>query len=206
MTGASAIAASGPQLISNAGDLPFYPEHLLSERLEAHSFVLFHYRRWLRSETRIKADDDVRAYILDLFFIAQDETPVGTLPVDDVILASLLSVPLEKWHSLCARAISPMHKWTHCICGDEIRLMHPVVLEGVEAAVSTKRDNADKARKRADAKALKDLKQRMIDIGATRMAESQTMLERVHEWLKANCTGNRTESAIRSAMEAVSQP
>ncbi len=185
-------------------EIPDYPEHLLSERLESHSFLTFHFRRWLTSETRLTCEDDVKGHILDLFFIAQDQTPVGTLPTDEKILAKLLGVSLDRWRELSSRSVPPLHNWHRCRCGDVIRLMHPVVMEVALDATKRKRDNAQRAAIRRENKALADLKDRMIKMGSKNMADSQTMLERVNEWLNVHCVGNRTEPRIREAMEAVS--
>lgn len=188
----------------DTGAIPDYPEHLLDERLESHFFVTFHYRRWLTSATRLLCDDDVKGHILDLFFIAQDQTPIGTLPTDDRLLAKLMNMDLAKWQQLATRTVPPLHNWTPCLCRGVIRLMHPVVLELAEDAVSKRRANALQRAKRAEAKAFSDLRHRMIAAGSTRMADNPAVVEQVHEWLKENCLGNRTPARVKEAMEAIS--
>jgi hypothetical protein len=117
----------GPRLF-DAGTLPEYPIPV-DERLESHYFVSFWFNRWLNSDFRLRASAEVRAFGLDLFFIAQNQSPVGTLPTDEVVIARLLMIDLAHWKDLCKREITPLYNWTPCRCGNKVRLMHPVVTE-----------------------------------------------------------------------------
>ena len=192
-------------IAASIADLPEYPI-AADERLQSHYFVELHFRRWLTSETRLLADLEVRGLILDLFMLAQDQTPVGTLPTDHRLIAKMLGLSPEQFGIYCGRAVSPLSKWTACRAGDQVRLMHPVVTEIAARAVGARRDReAENARRRA-AKALKDLDVRLRSMGCSRIADSRTALERVDHWLNENCNGNRTEPMIRQAIEAISRP
>jgi len=184
-------------------DLPIYPI-AADERLQSHFFLPLFFRRWLGSDTRLMADLEVRAVILEMFMIAQDQTPVGTLPTDHKLIARLLGLTAEQFTILCARDVSPLRHWIRCRAGDQIRLMHHVVAEVAGDAVGSRRDREAENQRRRAAKQIKDLEARLRTIGCSRIADSRTMLERVDAWLVENCSGNRTEAAIRQAIEQVS--
>jgi len=177
-----------------------------SERLESHFFIPWHFNRWLNSDFRLKAEPDVRAYAFDLFCVSQNQTPVGTLPNDDDLLARLLYLDLQTWKQLKERKPNPMHGWSHCKCGDETRYMHKVVLEMAEGSLGKKKAvvlarERDRERKRHIA-----LKAQMVAAGAhSNMVQNDDYVERVDKYMVENCTGNRTPSRVREAMEALSE-
>jgi len=115
----------GPRLF-DTGKLPEYPVDR-DERLEGHYFTKFWHDRWLNSQMHLTASLEVQACALNLFFLSQKQTPVGTLPDDETILAKMLRIDLVLWRDLRARQITPLHGWSPCRCGDEMRLAHPVV-------------------------------------------------------------------------------
>ena len=123
-------------------DIDHYPLDA-AERLTSHFFVTFYHRRWLNSRFRLSAPPMVRGLALDLILISQDQTPVGTLPDDDVQLAALLMLDLREWQALRRAEWSPLYKWVPCLCGTERRLMHPVVLEAVQDAIGRRRKRAE---------------------------------------------------------------
>lgn len=188
-----------------AGEIPDYPiaSH---ERLESHFFVEWHFRRWRKSRLRLLVDPDVGFYAFNLFFEAQDETPVGTLPCDDRLLAKALGISLDAWQSLQSRDIGPLYNW-HKVRVDtgEIRLAHPVITELALKALSGKRKHAeDRARRRA-AKRLKDLAQMIERIGAKRLLGQPGFVEAVDDWLSTHASDrNRTEALVREALDQVS--
>lgn len=183
-------------------DLPEYPIDK-SERLESHFYVEWHFNRWLSSAFRLLADPAVRGIGFDLFCAAQNEAPVGTLPCDERLLCRLAGVDLETWHRLNQLDITPLHNWTPCRCGDERRLMHPVVTEMAEKALKSKRAASERARARRDAKRLKDLQGQVEAVGGGRVLKHPGNLERIDVFLSENHTGNRTEQAVRNALDSV---
>lgn len=73
------------------GDLPEYPLSC-DDRLDSHFFMAWERRRWLASDMRLNATPECRALFFDLINIAYDNSPVGTLPMDQNILAKLLMI------------------------------------------------------------------------------------------------------------------
>jgi len=189
------------QVVTN-DQLPIYPIDA-AERLQSHFFVEFHFRRWLNSEARLLADWDVRGVMVDLIMISQDQTPVGTLPQNPKLIATMLGMSVDQLHLFCARDVSPLRGWVPCMAGDQVRLMHPVVTEMAEKAIGSRRDREVERQRRSAAKALRDLGERMVAMGMTRQASDRTFVERVDHWLTQNCTGNRTEAVIREGVDAV---
>ena len=189
------------QVVTNEA-LPIYPIDA-AERLQSHFFVEFHFRRWLNSEARLLADWDVRGVMVDLIMISQDQTPVGTLPQNPKLIATMLGMSVDQLHLFCARDVSPLRGWVPCMAGDQVRLMHPVVTEMAEKAIGSRRDRESEKQRRSAAKALKDLGERLVAMGFSRQAGDRTFVERVDHWLTQNCTGNRTEPMIREAIDRV---
>jgi len=189
--------------VVNADALPEYPIPA-GERLDSHYFVTFYFNRWLNSEFRLKASAEVRGYGLDLFFIAQNQSPVGTLPVDDVLLAKLLMVDLAVWQDLCRREVGPLYKWTPCRCGGVVRLHHPVVTEQAIEAFTKKRSHMDARARERERKRLGALQKQIIDAGGhAALAKSPDYVARLDGWLEKHCVGNRTPPRVREAMEAL---
>lgn len=190
----------------SAGEVPVYPIDV-GERLESHYFVEFHYQRWLTSDTRLLADLEVRAVFLDLIYLAQTQSPVGTLPTNPKLLAKLVGVSQEVFDSLCQREIGPLHNWALCLCNGVQRLHHPVVTEIALKAVKSKRRNAaknadDRMRKRI--KSIRDILRIKIP-GGKRVAGSDEMVNRISDWIEdAYPGGSATEKRIIEAWEALS--
>ncbi|UWQ29903.1 hypothetical protein [Leisingera sp. M523] len=175
-----------------------------SDRLDSHYFLQWNLKRWRASEFRRKADPEVGWYGMQLFFIAQDETPIGTLPCDDDQLAYELRVPLEKWKALTERKFSPLHNWARVRCDNgEIRWAHPVVTEVAVEALKSKRKNQSNQEQRTRNKRLKDL-QVMIEnrIGAGQLLRAAGFLERFNDWLEDRYPDvQRREVFIRCALD-----
>lgn len=183
-------------------DLAEYPIKK-SERLDSHYFIEFHYRRWLTSEFCLMADPAVAFYGFNLFCIAQNESPIGTLPRNPKLLARLLGMTFEAFQVLMAHEITPLYNWTECNCDGEIRLAHPVVTEMAVAAIARRRRHFDDQAKRREAKRLKDLRVMIERIGRTRSLNRPNFLERVDAYLTENIKSNRTELVVAAACDAV---
>jgi len=166
--------------------------------------VPFWFNRWLNSDFRLRASAEVRGYGLDLFFIAQNQSPVGTLPTDDAVLAKLLMIDLATWKDLCSREVSPLYNWRPCRCGDKLRLMHPVVTEQALVALKSKRDRIEARERERERKRLVALKRQILEAGGHRgLADNADYVTRLDSWLLENCPGNRTPARVREAMEAL---
>jgi len=175
-----------------------------NERLESHFFIPWHFNRWLNSDFRLKADADVRAYAFDLFCISQNQSPVGTLPMDDELLARLLMLDLGAWHKLKERAPSPLYGWIECICGKHTRYMHRVVLEMAQGSLGKKKAVMEARERDRERKRQVALKLQMVSAGANkRMVDNAAYIDRLDLYLVEHCQGNRTPSRIKEAMEAL---
>lgn len=195
-------------VVGNGSDLPLYPIGA-GMKLESHYFMQFRFRDWMKSPFRNLASKEVRAVALDLFCVAYDETPAGTLPVSEELISKLVDVPLEEWRGLCGRSIGPLDGWQRCRTDrGEIRLFHPLVLEMVSEATVARRDYlekkaADRERKRLDA-----LPDQMRRAGASKgMAEDMDYVVRLDQYLLEHFpppTQRRPHVVLR-AMEELDQ-
>lgn len=195
-------AAKAVRLV-DSGELFDYPIPS-TERLESHYFITLHYRRWLKSDFRNLADLDVRAVGFDLFCEAQDEAPVGTLPIDERLLAKLAGVTLEDWRRLCDRPITPLYGWQECRCDNgHMRLYHKVVLEMAKEALGMREDHLERRAADRERKRLKDLPAQIVRAGGgTRMGEDTAFCLQFDQFLLDNFEGRqRRPNVVREALE-----
>lgn len=137
------------------------------ERLDSHFFMNWHYRRWRHSEFRMLADKEVRAVAFELFNVAQEEDPVGTLPVDERLLAKLVGEPLEVWQALCKRDIGPLYGWRLCRTDRGVtRYCHDVVTEVSLKALGRRLDQIEKLEGDRERKRMAALPDQMLRAGA----------------------------------------
>lgn len=193
-----------PLTLVGEDDLPEYP-FSADERLTTHYFVTFHFDRWLNSAGRLTLHWSLRGLALDLYFLSQKQSPIGTLPDDDRQLAALLMLDLEEWRAIRRKQPSPLYRWTPCRCGSEVRLMHPVVLEIVQDAFSHRQHRRDAAEQARVAKRIARLRDALDRMGAGRIARDDACVERLDAWLEAHTSGRRTASAIQAALEVDAQ-
>ena len=85
----------------DTGDLPEYPDALCDPQLTSDYFTMFWHDRWLASTMHLTAPLEVQGAALNLFFLARKQVPVGSLPVEDRVLARLLRIDLDAWQRLC---------------------------------------------------------------------------------------------------------
>ena len=197
------VNPSSAQLV-NADDFEEYPI-AKDQRLQSHFYVEMHFRRWLNSDFCLLADPEVGFYGLNLFFVAQDQSPIGTLPCDDRLLAKYLNVAIERWQQLCKREISPLYNWRKVRCsGGEVRWAHPVVTEMAIKALASKKKHDDVMAKARERKRLKDLTQTLERMGAKHLMMNSGFAERLDQWLIAHRPDcNRTEMVIRDALNVI---
>lgn len=174
-------------------------------RLSSHGWFQFMHSWWRTSDFRRDADREVRAVWLDLLTGAQDEDPVGTLPVSDKDLAWVARIPLDDWMRLMSRPMTPIYGWKRCICSDDrIRLYHPKLLTITEDAARSKVDAADKLASDRERKRLKALEDRIVAAGGSqRLAADAAYRLRLDQYLTDNASGSRTVAVVRAAMEAM---
>jgi hypothetical protein len=180
------------------------------DRLDSHFFVPWNLKRWRGSEFRRLgyADPEVGFYGMELFFIAQDETPLGTLPCDEEALAFLLRITVSRWRDLVNREASPLHGWHPVLCDNgQTRLAHPVVTEvALEALNGRRRNNAKNADDRMR-KRLGTIARHLCESipGGNRLAESEERLNALSDWIEAAYPGgSATLKRIREALNDLS--
>ncbi len=193
------VAAPALQVVDVA-DLPDYPIDT-DASMAAHYFTTFYHDRWLNSELHLTGSLEVQACALNLFFIAQKQTPVGTLPDNNAILARLLRIDLQLWKDLRARVLSPLHKWRRCRCGDEIRLMHPVVTEVLLQALGRREAREASNAEKAVYQRLQRLRSAMRDMGLSKdVIRDDRLVERIDAWMLENVKGQRRRPAYDAAI------
>lgn len=184
-------------------DLPEYPISAC-DRLDSHFFIQWNLKRWRKSVFRQLADPEVGWAGFQLFCEAHDETPVGTLPTDERLLARAANVSVEKWKDLCARPISPLHNWHRVRCDNgAIRLAHEVVTLTTQEALKGHRRNRDNLEQGRRGKRIKDLRAMIEDrIGAKQLLREGGFLECFNDWLEDRYPDTqRRESFIRKALD-----
>jgi hypothetical protein len=193
--------ASALQLIDGSG-LPEYPISA-NARLDSHYFLQWNLKRWRNSDFRKKAEPEVGWFGFQLFCIAQDGAPIGTLPIDDYLLAFDLNLPLEKWKALMDRTITPLHGWYKVQCDNgEIRYAHEVVTEVAKTALKSSLQNKAKVETRKQNKRLLDLQAMIERVGAKQLLKASGFLERFDDWLVQHHDGvQRREPLIRASLD-----
>lgn len=195
------MSARAALRVVDTGKLPPYPIER-SIRLDSHSFVKWYHNRWLNSRLHLTASYEVQGMARALFDIAQNQSPVGTLPDEDIQLARLLRLDLSVWQEVRARAISPLHNWVKCIADGEIRLMHPVVLEVVRDALERREQHGLSKEAKAEAMRFKRLREGLVAMGVAKaVLDDEVLIARLDEWLTAHCKGNRTRIVLQRSLE-----
>lgn len=142
-------------------DVDALPEYPVDPdlRLDSHSFIQWEFRRWMDSDMRWNGSHECKSIWFELINLAHSATPVGTLPDDKKRLSRMIQPVVDKDHfeNLCKLEFGPLHGWQRCRCGDEIRLMHPVVTRVVLAALASKANHAARVEAASDARRLKRL-------------------------------------------------
>lgn len=184
----------------SADELPVYPL-TREDRLDSHYFIAWERRRWLNSDMRLKATPEARALYFDLINICYDQSPVGTLPDDLDLLAKMVFAEPGHFRAIASLDYGPLHKWGRCLCdGDEVRLMHPMVLKTLTEAISRKEDN----RARTEAANAKKSRQRLRSMVAgyhVELAKNDAAILWMDEWLSER-TGYRNSGWVERAVAA----
>lgn len=183
-----------------AADLPEYPiaAHV---RLDGNGFVKWQHSRWLNSTSFRKMSWEAQGMARALFDIAQMETPVGTLPDDDDELAFMLRIEVRRLRELRAMEFGPLRHWVRCRAGEQVRLMHPVVLEQVQDALERRETASLSKEAKAEFQRLKRLREALAEENLSKdVIDDPVLIKRMDEWLKATHRGNRTQAVYRSAI------
>lgn len=193
------MTSTAVRLVQGASDLEQYPIDR-SERLDAHSFVKWMHHRWMSSRTFKLAGWEAQGMARALYDMAQTESPVGTLPDDDKELAVMLRIDSSRVLDLRKMDFGPFRGWRPCLCGSEIRLMHPVVLEQVRDALDRRDTRTLSADAKAEYQRIRRLKDGLKALGMDERAiADDVLINRMDAWLKENRKGRRD----RASYEAV---
>ena len=180
--------------------LPVY-EISAEERLDGNSFVKWHTSRWLASKTFKLMTWDMQGMARALFDMCQTETPVGTLPDDDDELAFMLRVDVRRIVELRRMEFGPLRNWTRCLCGNSVRLMHPVVLEQVRDALERRQIKALSDQEKAVAMRLERLRKGLLAEDWPKDAvRDDVLIGRMDEWLLQHRKGRRGRDAYRAVI------
>jgi len=189
-----------PFQVVDGGDVPDYPLDG-SERLDSHWFMPWERRRWLNSDMRLKATPECRALYFDLINIAYDQSPLGTLPRDLALLAKLLMVERGHFEALCRLEYGPLHRWMPCRCGDELRLMHPVVVATLTDSIARKEDNRARTEAANAAKRLQRLRTTVAGYHVE-LAKNDAAIRWIDQWLIEQGCGYRGGAWIERGIRA----
>lgn len=134
MIRAGGEAAPRLQVVSGELSEPPYPADI---RARGWRFEL-DYERIHQSETWAVAPLELRPWLLMLWFTSWHQTPIGTLPVDDRVIAAKIGMPLTMLQTHREVLLS---RWQRCSDG---RLYHDVITERVVEMLDHRR--SDRAR------------------------------------------------------------
>ncbi len=177
------------------------------ERLDSHGFLQWEFRRWMSSDMRWNGTHEVKSMWFELINLAYSETPVGTLPESASRLARMIepSVAREHFEALCNLEFGPLHGWRRCRCGDEIRLMHPVVTRVVLSAFASRANHTARVEAASEAKKLKRLTEDVAQL-APNLAQDPRKVRWINEYLKnkveARGGARRTTEELHTGIQA----
>ncbi len=187
--------------VVDGGDLPEYPLEASSRSIFM-PFLMFYHDRWLNSDLRTMASMEVQGCALNLFFIAQKQSPLGTLPNNDELLAAYLKLDLRRWRELRALEFNPLHKWHPCRCGDEIRLMHPVVTEVAVYASTRSEQRVVSGASAAVRTRLRRMREALAGLGCgPAVLKDDVLMERMDQWMVEHVKGQRRSGGYQRALE-----
>lgn len=190
------------------GAPPDYPISAQA-RLDTHYFVPWNLKRWRGSAFRRLAykDPEVGFYGLELFFLAQDESPIGTLPLDDEAMAFLLRMPVTRWRDLKARPLSPLFGWYRVACDNgQVRLAHAVVTEVALDALDRRDRNQSKNADDRMRRRLKTIVGHLRDgvAGGHELSQNDEAVNAISDWIEAAYPGgSATLKRVKEAIGAI---
>lgn len=195
-----------PVDLDSLSDYPIDPD----ARLDSHGFVQWEFRRWLSSDMRWNGSHECKSMWFELVNLAHGETPVGTLPQDMKRLARMIQPVVDRDHfeSLCRLDFGPLHGWHPCRCGDDIRLMHPVVTRIVKAAFASRANHAARVEAATQSRKLKRLTEDIAQL-APKLAEDSRKVRWANSFIEDRVAQRggerRTAEDLHAAVQACIQ-
>ncbi|MBU2360409.1 MAG: hypothetical protein KKB02_16020 [Alphaproteobacteria bacterium] len=186
--------------VADAG-LPDYPIGR-EVRMAGHFFTMWDHVRWLNSTMYRKATPESQCHFMNLCFMAQTQRPVGTLPADDGELAHMLRLHPDRWMELRRMEFGPLRHWERCLCDDEVRLFHPVVLEVALDALGRRQAREASNAEKAVTMRLVRMREQLAKLGVHKsVLADDVLIERMDQWLVDHHKGQRRTPAYQRVME-----
>lgn len=165
-------------------------------RMPTHYFIAWWHNRWLNSTLHLTGSYEVQGVALALYCTAQNQSPMGALPADDVLLARLLRIDFARWQDLRRAAVSPLHGWYMADCEGEVRWAHPVVLEMLIDAQNRAESRCLSNEERAVQKRIERLRAALAELGVDKaVLDNCLVIEAMDEWLEVNWKKRRNSPA-----------
>lgn len=156
-------------------------------RMPTHYFIAWWHNRWLNSTLHLTGSLEVQGAALALYCIAQNQSPMGTLPVDDALLARMLRLDADRWADLRRAKVGPLHGWYLADCEGETRWAHPVVLEMLREAQGRAESRRMSNEERAVQKRIERLRKALAEMGVDKgILADRVVIEAMDEWLNVN--------------------
>ncbi|QDC11264.1 hypothetical protein FHY55_19395 [Oceanicola sp. D3] len=199
----TALRAISPIDIDLLEEYPLDP----AARLDSHGFVQWEFRRWLSSDLRWQGTHECKSMWFELVNLAHGETPVGTLPQNTERLARMIVPAVDRgtFEQLCTLEFGPLHGWRPCRCGDDIRLMHPVVTRIVLAAFASRANHNARVEAASEARRLKRLTEDITQL-SPQIAEDPRKVRWISSYIedRINERGGtrRTAEELHTALSA----
>lgn len=191
--------------VIEGGELQAYPISR-SVRLPTHYFTAFWHHRWFNSVLHLTGSLEVQGAALNLFFLSQVQSPLGTLPDSDELLARMLRIDLMAWQDLRRRSVSPLHNWQYYDCEGERRWGHPVVIEVLEDAIERREVREASQEAQAVTKRLQRMRQVLAGMGLDKaVIGDDVLIGRLDQWLSQHWRGNRTQAAYDRVLSVASK-
>ena len=199
----TALRAIGPVDLDQLPEYPIEPD----ARLDSHEFLRWEFGRWLASDMRWNGTHECKSMWFELVNLFYRETPVGTLPKDQKRLSRMIQPVVDQDHfdALCALEYGPLHGWVPCRCGDNIRLMHPVVTRIVLLAFASRANHTARVEAASQARRLKRLTDDVMQL-APNVAEDARKIRfidiTIQERIEARGGERRTAEDLHFAIQA----
>lgn len=183
--------------------LPDYPAELIGVPPGTDYFLRLYHTRWLNSHLHIHGSMAVQGMALNLYFIARQQNPMGSLPVCHETLARFLRVDQREWDRAMSEKVTPLHGWREYALPDgAVVLGHEVVIAEALDAINRREARAATNTEKAAAARINRLGQMLRDMGPeyVAIAQDQGLLVKLDEWLLRHHPGQRRQPQITTSI------
>jgi hypothetical protein len=171
------------------------------QRLAGHYFMPLEFDRFLESRFADNASFEVKGVFLTLMMLSQKQRPIGTLPDDASDLAHKLRMSDKDWERLCGQKFGPLYGWQRCLCGNEVRLWHPVILGLLQDAGDRRKSQDSTAENNKIRQRRHRLRENLRALGCREgVIADETLVGRLDLWLESNVRGSRKVSHYEAAL------